>query len=203
VPDIYLADTYFSFLLFVIVATTTPGGATTLATASGIQFGLRRSVPLLIGVAFGMMILMALAASGLATVLEKMPVLSFAMKITGTGYLLWLAYQIGSAGRPNQAPDRQHTPVGFFGAMALLAVNPKAWAMSLGAAASFTSLAEDPFSLALIMGLTFGLSGLISLTLWCLGGVVLSNALRTDRHWRITNFSLGLLLVLSILPMWM
>ncbi len=197
-----MQDTYFSFLLFVIVATATPGGATTLATASGVQFGLRRSVPLMLGMASGLTALSALAASGLAALLQTMPVLSLGMKMVGTAYLIWLAYQIGSSGRPNQTSGRQAAPVSFFGALALLAVNPKSWAMVLGAAASFASLTGDPFALALIMGLTFGLSGLLSLTLWCLGGVVLSNALHTDRHWRITNFSLGLLLALSILPMW-
>ncbi|RUT99352.1 LysE family translocator, partial [Mesorhizobium sp. M7A.T.Ca.TU.009.02.1.1] len=41
-------------ILFAIVATTTPGIATTLSTASGAQFGFRRSVPLLVGSAAGL-----------------------------------------------------------------------------------------------------------------------------------------------------
>ena len=38
-----MSQTLFSLIVFVIVATITPGGATTLATASGTQFGFRRS----------------------------------------------------------------------------------------------------------------------------------------------------------------
>ena len=40
-------------ILFAFVATATPGIATTLSTASGAQFGFRRSVPLMVGSAAG------------------------------------------------------------------------------------------------------------------------------------------------------
>jgi len=63
--------------LFVLTSTLTPGGATTLATASGAQFGLRRSLPLLAG--------LLLAA----------PHLQLAMQLAGTAYLFWLAWKLG------------------------------------------------------------------------------------------------------------
>ncbi len=47
-------DTILPLILFVVVSTITPGGATTLATASGAQFGFRRSMPLMVGIAFGL-----------------------------------------------------------------------------------------------------------------------------------------------------
>ena len=59
-----LSTDYLPLLLFVIVSTVTPGGATTLATASGANFGLRRSLPLIGGVAAGLASLAAVAATG-------------------------------------------------------------------------------------------------------------------------------------------
>ena len=56
-----MSQTLFSLIVFVIVATITPGGATTLATASGTQFGFRRSVPLLGGIALGLASLAAIS----------------------------------------------------------------------------------------------------------------------------------------------
>ena len=47
-------DAILPLVLFVVVSTITPGGATTLATASGAQFGFRRSVPLIAGIAAGL-----------------------------------------------------------------------------------------------------------------------------------------------------
>ncbi|WP_164066717.1 LysE family transporter, partial [Serratia marcescens] len=70
-------------------------GATTLATASGARFGLRRSVPLMAGIAFGLTCLAAAAAAGLAGLLLAAPMLQLAMKLAGSLYLFWLALAIG------------------------------------------------------------------------------------------------------------
>lgn len=190
-----------SLALFALVATITPGGATTLATASGARFGFRRSVPLMAGIAVGLGTLAAAAAAGLAGVLLAFPGLQTGMKIAGSAYLMWLAWQIAAAGRPTAGAGPQN-PTSFLGGALLLWLNPKGWAMAFGAAASFAMLAADPLRLGLLLGLTFALSAGISLTLWCLAGLMLARLLRSDRQWRLVNAGLGLLLALSILPMW-
>lgn len=60
-------------ILFAFVATATPGIATTLSTASGAQFGFRRSLPLMIGSAAGLATVTAAAAAGLAGLLLAVP----------------------------------------------------------------------------------------------------------------------------------
>lgn len=188
-------------LLFAVVATTTPGAATTLATASGASFGFRRSVPLLAGVGLGLATLAAAAASGLAGLLLAAPFLHLSLKILGSLYLLWLAIQIGRKGRPQRATDLA-VPTGLVGGAFLQWLNPKAWAMTLAAAASFATLAGNPAELALLLGTAFGLTGILSMALWCAAGLMLSSLLRSDRQWRVLNIVLGLLLAGSILPMW-
>src|SRR5688572_2838726 len=131
-------ESLLPLILFAAVATGTPGAATTLATASGASFGFRRSVPLLAGVAFGLALLAAAAASGLATLLLAAPALHLALKIVGSVYLLWLAFQIGRKGRPQKAADMA-APTSLLGGAFLQWLNPKAWAMTLGAAASFAT----------------------------------------------------------------
>ncbi len=197
-----MPELFYSFVLFAVVATATPGGATTLATASGIQFGFRRSVPLLLGIALGLASLAAAAASGLAAFLQTFPALELAVRLAGTAYLAWLAYKIGMAGAPGQNDERDQ-PISFGGGMLLLLLNPKGWATTLGAAASFAALASSPARLAALMAATFATAALVSLCLWCIGGAMLAKALRTERHWRSVNGVLGLLLVASILPMWL
>ena len=75
-------------------ATVTPGGATLLATASGARFGLRRSLPLLAGIAAGLAAVVALAGAGLGSLLQAAPALQSAMRVAGSAYLLWLAWRI-------------------------------------------------------------------------------------------------------------
>ncbi len=190
-----------ALILFALVATITPGGATTLATASGARFGFRRSIPLMAGIAVGLGSLAAAAAAGLAGILLAVPALQTAMKVAGSAYLLRLAWRIAMSGRP-AAADGPARPTGFLGGAGLLWLNPKGWAMAFGAAASFAMLAADPWRLGLMLGLTFALAATVSLSLWCLAGLMLARLLRTDRQWRLVNAALGLLLAASILPMW-
>lgn len=189
-------------LLFALVATISPGGATTLATASGVNFGLRRSVPLIAGLAVGLASMAAIAVAGLATLLLGEPELLLAMKLVGSAYLMWLAWRTGHGRRPDLEAQIAK-PTTFLGGIGLLWINPKGWAMTLSAAASFVALADGPGRLALLLGLTFALTSTVSLVAWCAAGLFLAKTLRTDAHWRVINTALGLLLIASIIPIWL
>lgn len=188
-------------VVFALVATSTPGMATTLSTASGAQFGFRRSVPLMAGSAAGLATVAAAGAAGLAGLLAAVPSLQLAMKIAGSLYLVWLALKISRSGPPNLEVAMAR-PNSFLGGAGLQWMNPKGWAMGLGAAASFAALANGPLQLALLLGAVFGLAAALSLSLWCVAGTLLARLLRTERQWRVLNIALGLLLAASIIPMW-
>lgn len=189
-------------LLFVIVSTISPGGATTLATASGANFGFRRSVPLIAGIAAGLASMAASAAAGLAGLLLALPALQLAMKSIGSLYLLWLAWQIARRGAPHLATGLAR-PTSFAAGLWMLWHNPKGWAMTVGAAASFAALANGPIRLGLLLGVVFGLAAALSLSLWCVAGLLLARALRTEAQWRMLNIALGVLLAASIVPIWL
>ncbi len=197
-----MPDTFITFMLFAIVATLSPGGATTLATASGVRFGYRRSVPLMLGIAAGLAILSTAGATGLGAIMSAFPALQLAIKVAGTGYLIWLAWQIWGAVRPQGPNQANQNPIGFLSGVALLLLNPKGWAMTMAAAASFAALSSDPIILAAIMATTFALAAVTSLSIWCLGGAVLSQILTTNLQWRLVHRTLAVLLIASIAPLW-
>ncbi|MGF6291873.1 LysE family translocator [Paraburkholderia youngii] len=188
-------------LLFVAVATATPGGATTLATASGARFGFVRSIPLMLGIALGLALLAALAALGLGGLLLALPSLQTAVKALGSAYLLWLAWRIARSGPPN-AGNGPARPITLVNGFLLLWLNPKGWAMTVGAAASFALLANNPNRLAMLLGGAFGVAACASLALWCALGVLLARLFRTPRHWRLLNLAMGVLLAASVIPTW-
>lgn len=193
---------FLPLALFVMVSTVTPGGATTLATASGAHFGYRRSLPFMCGIAVGLAGMAAGAAVGLGGVILAYPSLQLAMKSIGTGYLLWLAWQMTRSGPPRLHAEIAR-PSRFLGAVWLVWHNPKGWAMTLGAAASFSALTAEPLRLALTLGGSFGLAALFSLSLWCVAGLLLARVLKTDGQWHALNALLGVLLAISIIPMWL
>lgn len=192
----------FPLLVFAAIATLTPGGATVLVASSGARFGFRKSIPLLVGTASGVSALCASAAAGLGALLQARPELELTVRVLGTGYLLWLGWRIANSGAPDSAEGTAHKPTGLFGGVLLLALNPKAWATAIGAAATFASLSASPVTLALLMGGVFGCFAILSLCLWSAIGTVIAKALRTERQWNILNGVLGLTLAASIAFMW-
>jgi len=193
---------YLPLFLFVIVSTVTPGGATTLATASGAHFGYRRSLPYMAGIAVALASMAAAAAAGLGGILLALPALQLGMKAIGSLYLVWLASRIGRSGPPHLGAQLRK-PTGFASGVWMLWHNPKGWAMTLGASASFAALAPDPLRLGALLGASFGLAAIVSLSIWCLAGLLFARLLRTDLQWRLLNGTLALLLVISIIPMWL
>lgn len=196
-----MLESLLPLLLFVFISTFSPGGATTLATASGANFGWRRSLPLLAGISFGLASVAAAAAAGLGGLILAIPSLQLAMKLVGSVYLLWLAWQIARRGAPGVAGTKEK-PASFVTGVWLLWQNPKAWAMPLSAAASFAALAQSPTALAFLLGSVFALCCALSLTTWCIAGLMLARALKSERQWRMLNMALGGLLAASIVPIW-
>jgi threonine/homoserine/homoserine lactone efflux protein len=196
-----MSATILPLVLFAAIATTTPGIATTLSTASGARFGFWRSVPVIVGSAAGLASVTGAAGAGLAGLLLAVPSVQLAMKVVGSAYLVWLAWKVGHSGPPDLDKEMP-APIGFFAGAGLQWLNPKGWAMGLGAAASFSALATGPWQLSLLLGSTFGLSAAISLVLWCVAGMLLARLLSAAWQWRVLNGVLGLLLVASVAPMW-
>lgn len=186
-------------LLFTAVAAFTPGAATVLAIASGARFGLWRSLPLVAGMALGLGLMGAAAGTGLGAALLLLPAAQLGLRLAGSAYLLWLAWRIARGGPPGGGAAR---PGGVLLGLLLTLQNPKAWAVTLGAAASFAGLAESPARLALLLGGSFALCALAALSFWCAAGGALGRRLRGRRAWRVVNGGLGLLLAASVLPLW-
>jgi len=198
-----MSDLLISLVSFAVIATITPGGATTLATASGAQFGFVRSIPLLAGIALGLASLVGAIGGGLGTVILSWPQQQFWLRLAGSAYLLWLAWRIGRLGAPRTKAGGPTAPMGFVTGILLLWLNPKGWTMAVAATAAYNGLSDSPELLALVLGTVFGLAATISLSIWCTGGLWFSQVLRTEKQWRAVNIALGLLLAASIAPMWL
>lgn len=192
---------FLPLFLFVAASTLSPGGATSLATASGARFGLGRSLPLILGIALSLAFVAAIAAFGLGSVIANRPRMELAVKVLGSGYLLWLAWRIACSGAPASGKQLGQ-PLSLLNTIPLLLLNPKSWAMTVSASAAFAPLAASPGALALLLGVSFGIAAGLSLILWCCLGVLLGRMLRTERQWGWFNLGMAGLLVLSIVPAW-
>ena len=144
---------------------------------------------------------MALAvAAGLGVLITTIPEIAFAMKLIGSGYLLYLAYQIAGARALERSTIAR--PLGVLQAATFQAINPKAWVFALGAVTTFrpTGLAIVPGST--LVAITMMLVVIPTAALWAGGGDALSRLVSSERAQRIVSLALAGLVVVTVAFVW-
>ncbi|VVT25922.1 LysE family translocator [Rhizobium sp. EC-SD404] len=192
-------ETFIALSTFAFVSSMTPGPNNIMLMASGVNFGFRRTIPHMLGVCVGFMILIMAVGLGLGTLLTIFPWLHTALKIAGAGYLCYLAWKIASS-RTMATTDGAAKPLTFLQAAAFQWVNPKAWVASVSGVAVYTTI-EAPFLSMLIVVFVFSLVSVPSVTAWTAFGQMLRQFLSDPVRLKWFNISMGILLALSIWPM--
>ena len=188
----------FSLMLFALAMSITPGPNNLMLAASGLNFGFRRTIPHMLGVSVGVMLMVLAVGLGLGAVFATYPAVYAVLRYGGAAYLLYLAWRIATAGAPGAA-GRAARPFTFMQAAAFQWVNPKAWIMVVGAIATYTPQ-NGFFANLLMVMLLFGVVNLPSISLWVYAGSALRHALRTPRAVRIFNLTMAVLLAASLYP---
>jgi threonine/homoserine/homoserine lactone efflux protein len=185
-------------ILFALVTTITPGPNNTMLLASGVNFGFRRTLPHILGISAGVVLLMVSVGFGLGEVFQRVPVLYTVLEGASVGYLLYLAWKIGTSGEVS-VRQGERRPMRFHEALLFQWINPKAWMMVLTAATTI-HMTEDVGINALLMAAVFYLIGLPCICLWAAGGTALRQVLAKPVWLRAFNVSMAVLLVLSLYP---
>lgn len=191
----------FALIAFAFVATVTPGPNNLMLMASGANFGLRRSVPHMLGIGFGLTFMIIVVGLGLASLFSAVPASYSVLKVLSALYLAWLAWKIANAAAPS--PDMPATPSGkpltFLQAAAFQWVNPKAWAMALTAVSAYTA-PTNPLVSLLIVAFVFCIIGLSSVSLWTVLGTQLKRLLTNPMRLRVFNWTCAGLLMATLWP---
>lgn len=116
-----------SFFSYVTVMSITPGPNNLLLATSGVNFGFKRTLPMLFGILVGCAVQMLLASMALDVLLNWMASIRLPLTVVGCSYLLWLSWKIFRAAAP-EVRERPR-PMTLVGGICFQAVNPKAWLM--------------------------------------------------------------------------
>ena len=192
-------DAFLPLLAFVVVATCTPGPNNFMVMASGANWGLMPTMPHILGIAIGFPVMIFAVGFGMEAVFEAVPQLDDVLKWIAFAYLLYLAWRVATAGKPKLAAKGAR-PLGVIGAAAFQWVNPKAWALVFGAMALFVTPTGDHFLEVGLVALLFGLVCIPNGVVWALFGTGIARFLEDDRHRRIFNIVMAVLLVASVVP---
>ena len=190
---------FAAIILFAIVSCVTPGPNNAMIMASGLNYGIRRSLPHYLGICLGFPVMVVAVGLGLAGLFEFYPALHTVLKVVGAAYLTWLAWKIASA--PVSASNTtEGKPFTFLQAAGFQWVNPKAWALAVGATVAYT-VSDSTYAVQVALIATiFLFFGAPCIMLWLWFGSVLKNVLQNPRSVRIFNWTMALLLMASLIP---
>ena len=184
---------------FCFVSSITPGPNNMMLLASGANFGFRRTLPHMLGVSLGFAAMVFAVGMGLGSLFKAYPPLYDGLRVVATVYMLWLAWRIATASGLGETAGAAR-PMSFLEAAAFQWINPKAWAMALGATAVFVT-PEAFVTGVVIVAAMFAAINLPCIASWAGFGVVLRRFL--DRPWalRAFNVTMAVLLLASLYPM--
>lgn len=191
--------TFLALLVFSFVSSITPGPNNIMLFASGLNFGMRRTIPHALGISFGFGVLIAAIGLGLGVVLTTFPTIFLVIKGLGGLYMLYLAWKIANSG-PVEVKEGAARPMTFLEAALFQWVNPKAWVMATVAMSAYTSEGHYFTNVAIVV-FAFCVVNFPSVTVWAGFGTVMRNFLKNPMYLKVFNWGMAAALVLSLWPM--
>ncbi|SES08700.1 Threonine/homoserine/homoserine lactone efflux protein [Tranquillimonas rosea] len=187
--------------LFVFAGLFSPGPNVILLTASGARFGVRRTVPHILGVALGVGVTAGLTGLGIGALLATQPGIEWILKLLAAGWILWMARTLAvRAGSPRaETRDRPFTVIE---AMLFQWVNPKVWAVALAAASGYAA-GLSPAGEAARLAVAFSGINLGVCTFWTIAGGLVGRYLSTDAAWRVFLRIMAAALALSAIAVFL
>lgn len=187
---------FIPLLLFAISTTFTPGPNNIMIMNSGMHFGIKKSLPHYLGICFGFPAMVLMVALGLGAVFLEYVWIKHVLKILGSMYMLYLAWQILiSSSKATIGQVRK--PLSFLQAAMFQWVNPKAWLMAIGTISIF-AISSHYLNNAIIISVVYFLMCIPCIGAWLLFGKFLQRILKKDSHRVWFNILMALALVGSI-----
>ncbi|AXU96941.1 hypothetical protein CI789_18080 [Erwinia persicina] len=183
-----------SFISYVTVMSITPGPNNLMLATSGVNFGIRRTLPMVSGILIGCGLQTVLAGVTLELLLQWMGAMRLPLTLLGCTYLLWLSWKIFRSGAPELREKAR--PMTMIGGALFQAVNPKAWLMAINVALMYTVN-----STILTVMLSFMVLNLPCILIWAMMGDRLGKHLQVA--WKLQLFNTLMALSLLATTLWM
>lgn len=181
-------------IIFIGVASITPGPNNIACASMGLVFGYGKTLPFISGILTGCFVVMFLCGTMSSVILSIFPALSTWIRWAGCLYILWLAWLTYRASYSFEDKG-DSTRLGFVRGVMLQFLNPKLILYGLTLFSAFLgSIAGNiPFIFIWTSGLT--IAAFFTLSIWALFGTALKLYVTNPRLKKYINIFLSLLLV--------
>lgn len=187
-----------SAAIFCATMTMTPGPNNVLLATSGANFGVRRTLPHLIGIRVGQTLLHVSILLGLGGVFETWPVMHQALQFASLAYLLFLAYKVFTLPVDNELAVAERQPMTVKESALFQWINPKTWMATITLCTAFT-IGGEAYWLSAIAGVfIFNIIGFPASFTWVILGATIRRKLNTTKRRKGFNLVMSGLLLVTI-----
>ncbi|MDC3061270.1 LysE family translocator [Candidatus Pelagibacter sp.] len=186
-----------SIALFWFVTAYTPGPNNVIASYSGFNFGIIKTIPHILGVTLGFTSLVLFLTIGLINIFKLFPIIQVVMKYLGTLFLIYLAFKIATSTTSNDT--KKENPVRFIETFFFQYLNPKGVTVAIIVVSTYVELGENYTNYATQVVLLALLFSSTSITLWTFIGKFLRKFATNEKFIKYFNYAMSCLLLLSII----
>ena len=182
-----------SLSLFMFVTSCSPGPNNVVASHSGFNHGIKKSVPLMLGVIFGFTTMLAIVNFGLINIFNIYPIIQKILIGTGTIFLIYLAYKISFSKSSKQNENLK--PVNFIETFLFQFLNPKGVVVAIIAVSTYTESGSNFINYSIwMLGIAF-LFAIISILFWTLLGKFMRKFATNEKFIKWFNYVMSALLL--------
>ena len=170
----------------------TPGPNNAVASYSAFNFGVRKTLPIILGVGLGYTVLVVLLIFALISVFQKYPYLQEIIRILGSIFLIYLAYKISFS--KSKSKTKAENPVKFYETFFFQFINPKGVMAAITLISKFVSQ-ENYISSSITVIVVCSVTAFLSITSWALLGKFLRKFATNNEFIKRFNYAMSILLV--------
>mgnify|MGYP001355054917 FL=1 len=173
----------------------TPGPNNAVASFSGFNFGIKKTIPLIMGTGLGYTILVLVVNFILISTFQKYPIIQEIIRILGTIFLIYIAYKISFSSI--SADNIKKNPVTFFDTFLFQFINPKGIMAALTLVSQFVNK-ENYLNSSVAVILVCSATAFLSVTTWTFLGKFLRKFATNNDFIKRFNYAMSLLIVVCI-----
>ena len=174
----------------------TPGPNNAVASFSGFNFGIKKTIPLILGVWLGYTTFVILTNFVLISTFIQYPIIQEIIRILGTFFLIYLAYKISFSSLSKE--DKKVNPVKFIDTFIFQFLNPKGVMAGITLISKFV-LEDDYINSSLTVIVVCSLTAIASITTWAFLGKFLRKFATNNNFIKRFNYAMSLLLIVCII----
>jgi len=175
----------------------TPGPNNAVAAYSGFNFGIRKTLPLILGVGFGYTTLIILINFVLISTFKNYPIIQEVIRVLGTIFLIYLAYKISFS--KISSDGKTENPVKFFDKFIFQFINPKGVMAGITLSSNFVEQGENYLNHSIWVIVVCSVTAFLSITSWTFLGKFLRKFATNNNFIKRFNYAMSLLLIVCII----